>query len=278
MVFRTIKRLFKSSLTKDSRRHQTTNPTAADEADTLPEIDDDKPTVSGLMVELYSSQGCPTSPEAEVLISRLRRGDFQLAFPVTVLAFHVDYWNYMGWKDPYGSSAWTVRQKAYVEALQLDTLFTPQIVVQGRSQCVGNDEEALLSAISEAPKFPSPTFRVTFERPSVDTLQVTLKGSLRSQVDDMGVNVMVALHESGLMTSCPSGENKDRILSNDFVVRRLERLCFVEDASPKKTLSGTISFTLWERFSANKTGLSVFAQNNSHHIFGCQNIVLPHDV
>jgi len=114
-----------------------------------------------LLVELFSSQGCATSPAAELLVSRLGRGDFQLEMPVIVLAFHVDYWDYMGWKDPYGGSQWTVRQKAYVESLKLDTMFTPQIVVQGRTQCVGNDEEALLSSIVNAPRFPSPTFQVS---------------------------------------------------------------------------------------------------------------------
>lgn len=113
-----------------------------------------------IVVELFSSQGCKTSPEAELLISRLGRGDFGLDRPIIVLGFHVDYWDYLGWKDPFGSSQWTVRQKAYVESLQLDTMFTPQLVVQGRAHCVGNDEDNLLSNISSAPRFPSPNFQV----------------------------------------------------------------------------------------------------------------------
>lgn len=114
-----------------------------------------------VLVELFSSQGCKTSPEAEILLSRLGRGDFELDVPVVVLAFHVDYWDYMGWKDPYGSSQWTVRQKAYVEALNLDTMFTPQVVVQGRAQCQGNDQDALFSAIKSVPRFPAPSFQVS---------------------------------------------------------------------------------------------------------------------
>lgn len=95
-------------------------------------------------------------------MSRLGRGDFNGMDlpPVVVLAYHVDYWDYMGWKDPFGSSQWTVRQKAYVEALGLDTMFTPQIVLQGRAQCVGNDESALLSSIRGAPRYAAPTFQV----------------------------------------------------------------------------------------------------------------------
>ncbi|GAV85350.1 DUF1223 domain-containing protein [Cephalotus follicularis] len=231
-----------------------------------------------VLVELFSSQGCKTSPEAELLVSRLGRGDFELEVPVIVLGYHVDYWDYMGWKDPFGSSQWTVRQKAYVEALRLDTMFTPQVVVQGVAQCVGNDEDALLSTISAASRFPSPAFQATFERPTPESLQVSLTGPLRTKVENNGANVMVALYESGLVTDCPKGENKGRVLSNDYVVRKLEKLCTVKDISAKKTVSGTVNFSLWEGFNSNKCSISVFVQNNSHQIFGSQNFHLPENI
>ncbi|KAF2314279.1 hypothetical protein P3X46_027064 [Hevea brasiliensis] len=231
-----------------------------------------------IMVELFSSQGCATSPEAELLVSRLGRGDFALETPVIVLAFHVDYWDYMGWKDPFGSSQWTVRQKAYVEALKLDTMFTPQVVIQGRTQFVANEEEALLSSIMSAPKFPSPSFQATFHRPTSDSLQVNLSGALRTKVDSNGANIMVALYESGLVTDCPKGENKGRMLSNDYVVRKLEKLCTVKDISAKKTVSGTVNFSLWDGFNSSKCGIAVFVQDNSHQIFGSQNFQLPDDI
>ncbi|KAJ6728008.1 hypothetical protein OIU74_006123 [Salix koriyanagi] len=201
-----------------------------------------------LLVELFSSQGCATSPAADLLVSRLGRGDFQLEMPVIILAFHVDYWDYMGWKDPYGSR---------------------------RTQCVGNDEEALLSSIVNAPRFPAPTFQATFLRPTPDSLQVSLSGALRAKVDHNGVKVMVALYESGLVTDCPRGENKGRVLSNEYVVKKLEKLCTVKDISAKKTVSGTVNFALWEGFNGSKCGVAVFVEDNSHQIFGSQSIQLP---
>ncbi|TXG67161.1 hypothetical protein EZV62_008436 [Acer yangbiense] len=228
-----------------------------------------------VLVELFSSQGCVTSLEAELLVSRLGRGDFELEVPVVVLAYHVDYWDYMGWKDPYGSSQWTVRQKAYVEAFNLDTMFTPQIVVQGRAHCQGNDQDALLSHINAASRFPAPSFQATFKRPTSECMQVTFTGTLRSKVDSQGVNVMVALYENGLVTDCPKGENKGRVLSNDFVIRKLEKLCNVKDISAKKNLSGTVSFPLWDTFQSSKCGVAVFVQNSSHQIFGLQNFQIP---
>nr|GME02744.1 DUF1223 domain-containing protein [Ipomoea batatas] len=228
-----------------------------------------------VVVELFSSQGCATSPEAELLFSRIGRGDFELEVPLILLAYHVDYWDYMGWKDPFGSSKWTVRQKAYVESLRLDTMFTPQIVVQGKIQCVANELDAVLTSIKSAPRFPSPTFQATFERPSSDSLQVSLTGALRSKVDGNGANVMVVLFESGLVTSCLKGENRDKVIANDYVVRRLEKLCSVKDISAKKTVSGTVNFSLWEGFNSSKCGVAVFVQNGSHQIFGSQNFQLP---
>ncbi|XP_065864551.1 uncharacterized protein [Euphorbia lathyris] len=231
-----------------------------------------------IVVELFSSQGCATSPEAELLVSRLGRGDFALETPVICLAFHVDYWDYMGWKDPYGSSQWTVRQKSYVEALKLDTMFTPQVIVQGTTQCMGTEEECLLSSIMNAPKFPSPSFKATFERPTEDSLQVSLSGALRSKVDSNGANVMVALYESGLVTDCPKGDNKGRVLSNDYVVRKMEKLCAVKDLSAKKTVTGSVNFGLWEGFNNSKCGIVIFVQDKTYQIFGSQNIQIPDDI
>ncbi|XP_043689059.1 uncharacterized protein LOC122640030 [Telopea speciosissima] len=233
-----------------------------------------------VLVELFSSQGCATSPEAELLMSRLGRGDFgeEVTMPVIVLAYHVDYWDFKGWKDPYASNQWTVRQKAYVEALNLDTMFTPQVVVQGRSHCMGTEQDSLFSHISSAPRFPSPTFQATFERPSTDTLQVTLTGALRTKVDSNGADVLVALYENGLLTDCPAGDNRGRVLSNDFVVRKLEKLCSVKDISAKKTVNGTVNFSLWDGFNSNKSGVAVFVQNKSFHTFGTQNFSLPENL
>ncbi|MED6168748.1 hypothetical protein PIB30_014436 [Stylosanthes scabra] len=231
-----------------------------------------------VIVELFTSQGCGTSPAADLVLSRLGRGDFQLGFPVVLLAYHVDYWDYVGWKDPFGSSQWTVRQKAYVQALGLDTLFTPQVIVQGQAHCVGNDENALLEAINSVPRFAAPTFQATFRRPTSDALEVILTGALRMKVDSNGVDVMVALYENGLVTDCERGENKGRVLSNDYVVRKLQKLCNVVDIPPKKTVSGTITFPLWNSFNSSKCGLALFIQTNTHQIFGSQNFNLPDDI
>jgi hypothetical protein len=118
------------------------------------------PPAGPVLVELFGSQGCGASPEADAVAARLAQDSGSGDGAVVVLAFHVDYWDYRGWKDPFASSAWTVRQKAYVEALRLDTLFTPQVVLQGRAHCVGTDQDALALAVRDAPRYPAPAIKV----------------------------------------------------------------------------------------------------------------------
>lgn len=228
-----------------------------------------------VLVELFASQGCATSPEAELLLSMLGREDFSLEVPIVVLAYHVDYWDHLGWKDPFGSSMGTVRQKAYVEALKLDTLYTPMVVVHGRAQCMGTEKNQIISAVQSAYRFVAPAFEVSFLRLSPDSLRVGLKGTLRTKVDSKGLDIMVALYETGLVTDCTKGENRGRVLSNDFVVRRLEKLCTVKDFSAKKAVTGGINFSLWDDFNSSKCGVVVFLQNSSLHVFGLQRFELP---
>ncbi|KAG0481502.1 hypothetical protein HPP92_012360 [Vanilla planifolia] len=230
-----------------------------------------------VVVELFTSQGCGTSPEAEALATRLGRGEIVPAgdVPLIVLSFHVDYWDYRGWKDPFGSSAWTVRQKAYVESLRLDTLYTPQVVVQGRAQCLGNEEEAIATAVRAGPRFPPPAMQVTFSRPTPETLQVSLTGPLCMKVDSSGADVMVALYQCGLVTDIGAGENRGRVLANDYVVRRLEKIAAVKDVSAKKVVSGSVLLALWDGFNPAKCGLVVFTQDHSLHIMGAQHFAIP---
>ncbi|CAO1941599.1 unnamed protein product [Urochloa humidicola] len=240
-----------------------------------------------VLVELFASQGCGASPEADAVAARLAQDSAAAAQEgggvvpaVVVLAFHVDYWDHSGWKDPFASSAWTVRQKAYVEALRLDTLFTPQVVVQGRAHCVGTDQDALAQAARDAPRYPAPAMKVTFQRPNPTTLQASFTGTLRNRVEGAGgASVVAALYESGLVTDCGRGENKGKSLLNDHVVRRMEKVAAVrEGASAKKAVSGTVQFPLWDGFRATKCGVVLFVQNAALQVLSVQHFDLPDNI
>ncbi|XP_011029574.1 PREDICTED: uncharacterized protein LOC105129280 [Populus euphratica] len=135
--------------------------------------------------------------------------------------------------------------------------------------------EAHLAFVDKSSQVIAKSLSATFLRPTTDSLQVSMSGALRAKVDHNGVNVMVALYESGLVTDCPRGENKGRVLSNDYVVRKLEKLCTVKDISARKTVSGTVNFALWEGFNSSKCGVAVFVEDSSHQIFGSQSIQFP---
>ena len=80
--------------------------------------------------------------------------------PVIALAYHVDYWDYLGWKDPFACNRWSGRHRSYGEALQQDSIYTPEVVVQGRLHCIGSNVELVSSLIESAPRFPALDVRV----------------------------------------------------------------------------------------------------------------------
>jgi hypothetical protein len=101
----------------------------------------ERPTV----VELFTSEGCSSCPPADALLAQLATRPDVLA-----LSFHVDYWNRLGWKDPYSSQEATALQRHYARQLALPGVYTPQIVVDGAWQAVGSDEGAVASALDDA--------------------------------------------------------------------------------------------------------------------------------
>src|SRR5712692_11374701 len=98
-----------------------------------------------IVVELFTSEGCSSCPPADALLAQLASRPEVLA-----LSFHVDYWDRLGWKDPFSSPAATERQHRYAELLRLATIYTPQIVVDGKWQAVGSDRGEVERALDAA--------------------------------------------------------------------------------------------------------------------------------
>ena len=164
------------------------------------------------VVELFTSQGCSSCPPADALIGELARREDVLA-----LSEHVDYWDYLGWKDPFASPAHTARQREYARALGLKYVYTPQIVVQGQAQVAGNERDAVLRAIA-AQERTQPSVRVSWA--DADQLVVGVDSPASTATAD----VWLVLYDRSHTTRIERGENSGRALANYNVVRSFRRI------------------------------------------------------
>ena len=108
-----------------------------------------------ILVELFTSEGCSSCPPADTLLTRLAAEKIVGGAQVVALAFHVDYWDRLGWKDRFSSAAFTERQHRYAAAWQTDRIYTPQAVVDGRVEFVGTDATRALDALTTSAARPA---------------------------------------------------------------------------------------------------------------------------
>src|SRR5947208_16389996 len=107
-----------------------------------------------VVVDLFTSEGCSSCPPADALLARLSESRDVDGAEVIALGHHVDYWNELGWKDRFSSAALTNRQRVYSRALYVDSIYTPQLVVDGRAELVGSDAASAPRAIERALDVP----------------------------------------------------------------------------------------------------------------------------
>ncbi len=167
-----------------------------------------------VLVELFTSEGCPNCPPADRQLAYL---ETQQPFPeadVITLGFHVDYFNDRGWKDEFSLPVFTQRQNIYANRMGLDTVYTPQMVVDGSTQFVGSDAGTAAKAISEATTRP---------KGAVDFRINDVNGEVR--VSGLGVHepaaAVLVMAEDGLESKVNAGSNKGMTLQHVSVVRRV---------------------------------------------------------
>ena len=189
---------------------------------------------SAVVLELFTSEGCSSCPPADALLKKLddagRVGD------VEVLAFeeHVDYWNHLGWTDPFSSHDWTERQEQYARSLRHDGVYTPQLVLNGGIDVVGNSEGAVLRQISEFPKTPEVALRISSINLSQKSAQVTVEFESSPQ-DLHSADLWLAVTERGLSSDVARGENQGRNLVHAAVLRSLTRVRMPQAGSSQTT-------------------------------------------
>jgi len=216
------------------------------------------PEAGPVVIELFTSQGCSSCPPADRLLTRLA-GDPKLRDRVIPLSFHVDYWNYIGWTDPFSSKRWSERQQGYARAFRSNRIYTPQLVVSGRTGLNGSDEAGARKRIAEA-LAAEPAGRVTLSlEPSQDRLKVKVGAKLSRAVEGP-LDLWVAVYETGLTTKVGAGENSSATLHNDYVVRRLEKALTLPGTAGA-TDSGEVVLGLDKRWKRERLGVAAFLQD-----------------
>jgi hypothetical protein len=214
------------------------------------------------VVELFTSQGCSSCPPADRLLSKLAH-DARYQGKVIPLSFHVDYWNSIGWTDPFSSARWSQRQQAYAgRVFHTNRIYTPQVVVNGHTECVGNSEGDVLGRITDAlATEPAARISLAVAPPTPDGhLKVNVGAKLAKAVAAGDLDLWVAVYESGLSTDVKAGENASRVLRNDRVVRRLEK-AFTLPGTAGAEKSGEIVLGIDKRWKIEDLGVAAFLQD-----------------
>jgi hypothetical protein len=182
-----------------------------------------------VLVELFTSEGCSSCPPADALLERLDRSQPTGGAELIVLSEHVDYWNGIGWRDPYSSQEYSERQSAYAAQFGLRSIYTPQMVVDGQFEFVGSDARRASQAIEEAAKASKAPVSISFGSSDGNAITVHVEaGPLPSSADTQSAGVFLAIADNSDESQVSGGENAGRKLQHVAVLRRLTRIGAVD--------------------------------------------------
>jgi hypothetical protein len=170
-----------------------------------------------VLVELFTSEGCSDCPPADELLGWLDATQPVLGAQAIVLSEHVTYWNHLGWRDPFSLDAIDERQQQYEARFGLSSSYTPQIVVDGAVQFVGNDSAKLSDAVTRAAATPKAKIAVEDAHWADGALSFSVRGDNNS-----GATLVAALAQNGTRSEVARGENAGRTLHHVAVVRAIK--------------------------------------------------------
>jgi hypothetical protein len=215
-----------------------------------------------VLVELFTSEGCSDCPPADDLLGQLDARQPIAGVDAIVLSEHVTYWNHEGWRDPFSSDEMTERQQEYAREFGIGDVYTPQMVVDGAEQFVGNDAGKLTSALTRAAASPKTPLVLADAHQAPD-------GSIAFSIhaDDPKSTLVAAVAENATVSEVLRGENKGRTLHHVAVVRVLKYFGSGKADGRTLALSGS------SLAAAEKTGaplrLVVFLVNrHNDHVIG----------
>ncbi|HVO81506.1 MAG TPA: DUF1223 domain-containing protein [Terriglobales bacterium] len=185
-----------------------------------------------MLVELFTSEGCSSCPPADRLLQELDRQPVAGA-QLIGLSEHVDYWNHIGWKDPYSSRFFSDRQSAYAAHFGLSTVYTPEMVVDGAGEFVGSDSGRASQACGEALSSEKISVRISSLSVNGRNIQARVEtGALPASSSQSQADVVAVLALNHAESQVSAGENSGRRLTHVAVVQSLTRVGTVEKGKP----------------------------------------------
>jgi hypothetical protein len=179
-----------------------------------------------IIVELFTSEGCSSCPPADALLERLSEDQPFDGIEIIALEEHVDYWNNLGWADPFSSPDFSRRQEGYATTLPDGGVYTPQMIVDGRAQFIGGRNNEVRDQIRSAASHPKSRLLLTpisSNKPRTRSFELRLDPSSPA-LNSSSLNLWVAITEKNLHSEVTAGENSGHTLRHAPVVRQLRKL------------------------------------------------------
>lgn len=234
---------------------------------TRAELTDPKMPVRPVIVELFTSEGCSSCPPADALLVKLDEQQRLGNAEIIALEEHVDYWDQLGWRDPFSSAQWTQRQQDYAASFN-DGVYTPQMVVDGRTEFVGSSQSQAHSAIADAGQQPKADVAISTKEEAASQIRIKVDVKMLPAPAPREAKVWLAITESGLHSNVLHGENAGEDLHHAAVVRSLRK---VGDAktNQESSFSGEQEVRLDSNWKRENLRFVVFVQDpKSRHILG----------
>jgi hypothetical protein len=226
-----------------------------------------------VIVELFTSEGCSSCPPADALLVSLENEQPVGGAEIVALEEHVDYWNDLGWMDPFSSSALTARQQRYAEAFAHGSSYTPQMVVDGRFEFVGSRSAEARKSIAASALQTKAEVKIsrTAQEPNAQERWSVIVDKLASASAEPA-EVWLAVTETHLHSNVERGENAGRDLPHAAVVRQLTKIASL-DGRKQQTFSATPPISFPGSWKKENLRVVVFVQEkNSRHIVGAASV------
>ncbi len=204
------------------------------------------------VLELFTSEGCSSCPPADRLLPELAKQDNH----IIPLSFHVDYWNRLGWTDPFSKSEYSDRQTVYSNEFNLESVYTPQLIINGEKEMVGSDRSKAVSAIREALEEKA---LVELSIADVKINEKKMDFTVQQQGDLKRTDLVALLVQESAVIKVKAGENKGAELSHTNVVRSLIKQAATGKNEIRFDLPADIKNNNWQIvvFTQQKTGLKI---------------------